>query len=62
MTTIQYNRLADGAIDEIDAAIWTGDMFHDRENIAAFRDIMDRWEKGLKEAEGILTELEKENA
>lgn len=61
MTTKQFDRLANGAMDEIDAAIWSGDMFHDRDNIANFRDIMERWEKGLKEAEGILDELEKEN-
>ena len=62
MTTKQFDRLANGAMDEIDAAIWSGDMFHDRDNIEAFRDIMARWEKGLKEAEGILGELENENA
>ena len=61
MTTKQYERLEDGAMDEIDAAVWSGDMFHNRENIEAFRYMMARWEKGLKEAENILTELEKEN-
>lgn len=61
MTTRQYERLEDGPMDQIDAAIWSGDMFHNRENIQAFRGMMARWEKGLKEAENILTELEKEN-
>jgi hypothetical protein len=54
MTTKQYDRLVDGPIDEIDSAIWSGDMFHDRENIEAFRYMMARWERGLKEAEQIL--------
>lgn len=62
MTTKQYDRLNEGPADEIDAAIWSGDMFHNRENIADFRSLMARWEQGLKEAENILTELEKENA
>lgn len=62
MTTERYNLLEDGSIDDIDACIWSGDMFHNRENIQAFRGMMARWEKGLKEAENILTELEKENA
>lgn len=62
MTTKEYDRLNEGPADEIDAAIWSGDMFHNRENIQDFRSLMARWEKGLKEAEGILDELEKENA
>lgn len=62
MTTKQYDRLEDGPMDEIDAAVWSGDMFHNRENIAAFRGMMARWEKGLKEAENIIDELENENA
>ena len=58
MTTKQYDRLEDGAMDEIDAAIYSGDMFHNRENIKSFRYMMARWEKGLKEAEEILDEIE----
>jgi len=56
-----YNRLENGPMDEIDAAVWSGDIFHNRENIAAFRKMMARWELGLKEAEDIVTEMEKEN-
>jgi hypothetical protein len=56
----RYQQLYDNQIDEIDAAIWTGDTFHNRENIAAFRDMMARWERGLKEAESILDEIEKD--
>jgi hypothetical protein len=62
MTTIHYKRLEEDAMDEIDAAVWSGDMFHNRENITAFREQMARWEGGLKEAEDILNEMEKENA
>lgn len=60
MTTRQYERLEDGPMDEIDAAIWDGDTFHNRENIAAFRKMMARWERGLLEAEDILAEIENE--
>jgi hypothetical protein len=57
-TTLQYDRLDSGPIDEIDSAVWGGDLFHNRENIRAFREMMARWERGLKEAEDILSELE----
>lgn len=60
MTTRQYERLEDGPMDEIDAAVWSGDTFHNHENIRAFRDMMARWEKGLRQAEDILTEIENE--
>jgi hypothetical protein len=59
-TTLQYDRLDSGPIDEIDSAVWSGDLFHNRENIRAFRDMMARWERGLKEAEDILSEMENE--
>jgi len=49
-----YDRLENGAIDEIDASIWSGDIFHDHENIAKFRAMMESWERGLKECEDIL--------
>lgn len=60
MTTERYDLLEDGPIDDIDACIWSGDMFHNRENIEAFRYMMARWERGLREAEDILTEIENE--
>ena len=62
MTTRHYDCLTSGPIDEIDAAIWSGDVFHNRSNIAEFRAMMARWERGLKEAEQILEEQEKDNA
>ena len=57
MTTKHYQRLEDGPIDEIDAAIWNGDIFHNRANIEAFRKMMSRWEQGLKMCEDILNEI-----
>ena len=62
MTTKRYRHLEEGPMDVIDAFIWNGAVFHNRENIAAFREMMARWERGLKEAEDIVTEMEKENA
>lgn len=62
MTTRQYDRLEDGPMDEIDAAVWSGDTFHNRENIAAFRKMMARWDRGLQMCEDILKEVpENEN-
>lgn len=52
-----YNRLANGPMDEVDAAIWSGDTFHHRANIAAFRLMMARWEQGLQSCEDILNEV-----
>ena len=57
MTTSQYDQLDTGPMDEIDAAIWSGDTFHNRENIAAFRGMMARWERGLQSCEDILNEV-----
>ncbi len=57
MTTRQYERLEDGPMDEIDAAVWSGDMFHNRDNIRSFRDMMARWERGLILCEYILNEV-----
>jgi hypothetical protein len=57
MTTQPYKHLEDGAMDEIDAAVWSGDLFHNRANIAAFRDNMARWERGLQMCEDILSEV-----
>ena len=57
MTTKHYKRLEDGPMDEIDAAVWSGDIFHNRANIAAFREMMARWERGLKMCEDILSEV-----
>jgi len=60
MTNRYYNRLENGPMDDIDAAVFSGDVFHNRENIAAFREQMARWERGLKEAEEIVTGVENE--
>ena len=61
MTNRHYNRLENGPMDEIDAAVWSGNMFHNRENIAAFRTMMARWEQGLQDAEELLDEIENDN-
>ena len=53
---IDYEELVDGAIDEIDAALFSGDTFHDEEAIEDFRRIMERWERRLVEIKSILDE------
>lgn len=62
MTTQQYQRLENGPIDEIDAAIWSGDTFHHRANIAEFRKMMKRWELGLESCESILNEVPEDDS
>lgn len=51
---IQYNILENGPIDEIDAAIFSGDTMYNRERITQFRSQMARWERGLAEIESVL--------
>jgi hypothetical protein len=53
---IDYEELVDGAIDEIDAALFSGDTFHDEEAIEDFRRMMERWERRLVEIKSILDE------
>lgn len=57
MTTEAYRRLDDEHIDAIDAAIFSGDMFFDTWNRAAFRQMLSRWDKGLKDAEDIANQF-----
>ena len=60
-----YNRLADTAMEEIDAAVFSGDMFMLEKNRVEFRTMMDRWESKLIQLEQIqretiLSELEED--
>jgi hypothetical protein len=57
MMNIDYEELVDGAIDEIDAALFSGDTFHDEEAIEDFRRIMERWERRLVKIKSILDEI-----
>lgn len=45
-TTIHTSGL--DAIDMIDAALFTGDTFHDLNNISYLKDVLTRWNKQLK--------------
>lgn len=38
-----YNKLENGPIDEVDAAVFSGDMFHDEGNRKQFRSMLQRW-------------------
>jgi hypothetical protein len=48
-----YNRLENGPIDEIDAAVFSGDMFFNESNRIDFIAMMARWERQLKTYEDI---------
>jgi len=48
--------------DNLDASVFSGDAFQDRKSIKEFREYMARWERGLKEHEGTLDEIEKEKS
>lgn len=56
MTTKHYDTLENGPIDEIDAAVFNGDEFMDLDNIAAFRLMLERWERQLKKWEELAKE------
>jgi len=42
-----YVRLEMGAIDDVDAAVFSGDIFHDEENRKRFRKMLERWTKEM---------------
>jgi DNA repair exonuclease SbcCD nuclease subunit len=42
-----YQRLEDDAIDSVDAAVFSGDIFHDEDNRKAFRKILERWTREM---------------
>jgi hypothetical protein len=48
-----YDRLESTAIDDIDAAVFSGDMFMFEGNRIEFRAMMDRWESKLIQYEQI---------
>jgi hypothetical protein len=54
MTASKFANLEHNAIDDIDAAIFSGDTFMNLDNIAAFRSYISRWERELKRNEIIL--------
>lgn len=51
-----YAKLVDGPIDEIDAALFSGDTFFDDDTIEDFRNMMYRWERRLVEIKSIVDE------
>jgi hypothetical protein len=42
-----YVRLEMGAIDDVDAAVFSGDIVHDEENRKRFRKMLERWTKEM---------------
>ena len=53
-----YDRLESTAIDDIDAAVFSGDMFMFEGNRIEFRAMMDRWESKLIQYEQIQRETD----
>jgi hypothetical protein len=52
---MNYDNLENGPIDEIDAAMFSGDIFNDRDNIDSFRLMLERWERQLKKWEELVS-------
>ncbi len=46
-------------VDEIDAAVFSSDVFLSREGVKYLREYLERWERGLKGHELVLDDLEK---
>lgn len=44
------------ALDTIDAAVFSGDIFHNKENRDLFREHLERWQRELVEIEKFLSE------
>ena len=53
-----YDRLESTVIDDIDAAVFSGDMFMFEGNRIEFRAMMDRWESKLIQYEQIQRETD----
>ena len=53
-----YAQLEQGPIDEIDAAVFTGDMFRFQSNRDAFYEMLNRWDRQLQVWEKIEKEGE----
>ena len=53
-----YAQLEQGAIDEIDAAMFSGDMFRFQSNRDDLIAMMERWQRQLKVWEDIETEAD----
>ena len=42
-----YNRLDNEHLDAVDAAVFTGDTFHDEDNRKKFRVLLERWTREM---------------
>ena len=42
-----YNRLDDEHLDAVDAAVFSGDIFHDEDNRKKFRKLLERWTREM---------------
>lgn len=49
----EYNKLVHNEIDFIDAAVFSGDLFFNKQNRKDFREWMARWEKQLTDYDDI---------
>lgn len=42
-----YKRLDDEHLDAVDAAVFSGDIFHDEDNRKEFRKLLERWTREM---------------
>jgi DNA repair exonuclease SbcCD nuclease subunit len=42
-----YNRLDNEHLDAVDAAVFSGDIFHDEDNRKKFRKLLERWTREM---------------
>lgn len=42
-----YNRLDDDHLDSVDAAVFSGDIFHEEDNRKKFRVLLERWTREM---------------
>lgn len=53
MPTQKYKNLYDEHLDDVDAAIFSGDIFFDMDNRRSFRELISRWLCELEKIEKI---------
>ena len=51
----------DEHIDNLDAAVFSGDVFMDMDNICKFQSFLDRWQREINSNKDLIAEMDEEN-
>ena len=57
-TTNELDAHIEDALDEVDAALFSGDKFHNKESVERLEYFINRWQRGLDEIKTVHLESE----